>query len=173
MKWQSAVFALIGTMLLFAADSSAQRVTTYYDRDVTLVQYKTYSWQDVSTKDPLDVDRIKNAVNAALAAKGWTQVNSGAEVSILAVEMTRTEQMHVDYSRPSAGMGWEPGPGAPENTETYTKGTLIVDLFDAKTKHLVWRGSLSETLSDNSDKREKNLDKGVKKMLMGLPATAE
>jgi hypothetical protein len=41
---------------------------------------------------PLDVDRIKNAVNVALAAKGWTQVNSGGDVSIPASEIIRDQQ---------------------------------------------------------------------------------
>jgi hypothetical protein len=41
--------------------------------------------------------------------------------------------------------------------------TLTEYLFDAKTKKLLWRGSSSDTLSDNSDKNIKNLDKGVEK----------
>jgi hypothetical protein len=45
-------------------------------------------------------------------------------------------------------------------------GTLIVDLFDANTKTLIWRGSSSDTLSNTSDKNIKNLDKGVQKMFV-------
>ena len=63
MKLQRVVFALIGMMFLFAAKSSAQQVKTDYDRGVNFGQYKTYSWARVKTKDALDVDRIKNAVN--------------------------------------------------------------------------------------------------------------
>ncbi len=84
MKLQRVVFALIGMMFLFAGKSSAQQVKTDYDRSADFGQYKTYSWEHVKTKEPLDVDRIKNAVNAALAAKGWTQVDSGGDVSIVA-----------------------------------------------------------------------------------------
>ena len=64
-------------MLLFAGKSSAQQVKTDYDRGANFGQYKTYSWAQVKTKEALDVDRIKTAVNAALAAKGWTRVDSG------------------------------------------------------------------------------------------------
>jgi hypothetical protein len=48
-------------------------------------------------------------------------------------------------------------------------GTLVVDLFDTKTKQLLWRGTSSDTLSNNSDKNIKNLDKGVEKMFKNFP----
>jgi hypothetical protein len=41
---------------------------------------------------------------------------------------------------------------------------LVVDLFDANTQKLIWRGSSSDTLSDKSDKNIKNSDKDVQKM---------
>ena len=47
---------------------------TDYDRDADFNQYKTYSWEKVQTQDSLRVDPIKEAVNAALAAKGWTPI---------------------------------------------------------------------------------------------------
>jgi len=46
---------------------------------------------------------------------------------------------------------------------------LVVDLFDTKTKQLIWRGSSSDTLSNNSDKNIKNLDKGAEKMFKHFP----
>jgi len=48
-------------------------------------------------------------------------------------------------------------------------GTLVVDLFDAKTKQLVWRGNSSDTLSNNSNKNIQNLDKDVAKMFKQFP----
>src|SRR5438132_8181 len=92
MKLQKAVLVLMGMMLLFAGKLSAQQVKTDYDRGANFGQYKTYSWAQVKTKEALDVDRIKTAVNAALAAKGWTQVDSGGDVSIVAMEITRNQQ---------------------------------------------------------------------------------
>ena len=51
MKFKRAVFVLMGMMLLFAAKSSAQQVKTDYDRGANFAQYKTYSWEQVKTKD--------------------------------------------------------------------------------------------------------------------------
>jgi Domain of unknown function (DUF4136) len=174
MKLQRVAFILIGTMFLFAATLSAQQVKTDYDRAANFAQYTTYSWEQVKTKDPLDVDRIKSAVNAALAAKGWTQVESGGNVSIVAVEITRNQQtLNTFYDGFGGGWGWRRFGGgfgdATTTTETYKVGTVVVDLFDTKTKQLIWRGAASDTLSNNSDKNIKNLDKGVNKMFKHFP----
>jgi hypothetical protein len=173
MKVKKAVFALIGVLFLFAGKASAQQVKTDYDRGANFAQYKTYSWEQVKTKDALDVDRIKSAVNTALAAKGWTQVDSGGDVSIVAVEMTHSQQtLNTFYDGFGGGWRWRGFGGMGEattTTDTYKVGTLIVDLFDSKTKTLLWRGSSTDTLSNNSDKNIKNLDKGVEKMFKQFP----
>ena len=61
---------------------------------------------------------------------------------------------------------------ATTTVNTYKVGTLVVDLFDPKTKKLMWRGSASDTLSDKSDKNIKNLNKGVGKMFKHFPPEA-
>ena len=178
MKLQRAVFVLMGMMLLFGGTLSAQQVKTDYDRSANFAQYKTYSWEHVKTQDPLDVDRIKNAVNAALAAKGWTPVDSGGDVCIVAIEITRNQQtLNTFYDGFGGGWGWRRFGGggfgeATTTTETYKVGTVVVDLFDAKTKQLIWRGASSDTLSNNSDKNIKNMDKGVDKMFKHFPPGA-
>jgi len=178
MKLQRAVFVLMGMALLFAGTLSAQQVKTDYDRSANFGQYKTYSWEQVKTKDALDVDRIKNAVNVALMAKGWTQVESGGDVSIVAMEITHNQQtLNTFYDGFGGGWGWRRFGGggfgqATTTTETYKVGTVVVDLFDTKTKQLIWRGAASDTLSNNSDKNIKNLDKGVEKMFKNFPPGA-
>jgi hypothetical protein len=177
MKIQKVVLVLIG-MIFLAGTASAQQVKTDYDRSTSFGQYKTYSWEQIKTKDPLDADRIKNAVNATLAAKGWTQVASGGDVSIVAMEITHNQQtLNTFYDGLGGGWGWRRfGAGgfgeATTTTETYKVGTVVVDLFDSKTKQLIWRGSSTDTLSNNSDKNIKNLDKGVDKMFKHFPPGA-
>ena len=160
--------------LLFATAVFGQHVKTDYDRTTDFSQYKTYSWEKVQTQDPLWVERIKSAVNAEMTAKGFAEVASGGDVSVIAVEMTTTQRsLNTFYD--GLGGGWRFGGGFGEATTTvdaYKVGTLVVDLFDAKTKKLMWRGSASDTLSDKSDKNIKNLDKGVQKMFDHFPPKA-
>ena len=49
-------------------------------------------------------------------------------------------------------------------SHTYTKGTLVVDFWDAKTKNMVFRGTSTDTLSDKPEKNEKKINKGMAKM---------
>ncbi len=134
----------------------------------------TIFFSKVQTKDPLMVDRIKEAVNGALTAKGWTQVDSGGDVSIVAVEIMQNQQtLNTFYDGFGGGWRWGGFGNATTTTETYQVGSLVVDLFDAKTKNLIWRGSSSDTLSNNADKNTKNLDKGVQKMFAHFPPEAK
>ena len=175
MKMQRAVFVLMALVLLFAGKSWAGDVKTDYDRNANFGNYKTYSWEKVKTQDPLVADRLKNSVNAALAAKGWTRVDSGSDICIVAMEITKNQQtLNTFYDGFGGGWGWRRFGGggfgeATTTTETYKVGALVVDLFDAKTKELVWRGNSSDTLSNNSDKNIKNLDKDVQKMFKQFP----
>ena len=173
MNVQRTIFACAGIALLFATASFAQQVKTDYDRSANFSQYKTYSWEKVQTKDQLLVDRIKGAVNAALTSKGLTPVESGGDIAIMAIETTQNQQtLNTFYDGFGGGWGWRWGGGLGDATTTvdnYKVGTLVVDLFDAHTKTLLWRGSSSDTLSDKSDKNIKNLDKGVQKMFDHFP----
>jgi hypothetical protein len=107
MKMQKVMSVLIGMMFLFAGIVSAQQVSTDYDRSANFAHYRSYSWLHVKARDPLSVDRIKHAVNTALAAKGWTQVDSGADVTIVAMEITRDQQtLDTFYDGFGGGWGW-------------------------------------------------------------------
>jgi hypothetical protein len=176
---QRTILTSIGIMLLSTAASYAQQVKTDYDRSANFGQYKTYSWEKVQTQDALWVDRIKAAVNATLAEKGLTPVESGGDIAIVAVEMTKNQQtLNTFYDGFGGGWGWRRFGGggfgdATTTTETYKVGTLVVDLFDTNSKKLIWRGSASDTLSDKSDKNIKNLDNGVKKMFDHFPPAAK
>jgi hypothetical protein len=179
MNVQRTIFASVGIVLLSATVLLAQQVKTDYDRSADFSQYKTYSWEKVQTQDPLWVNRIKEAVNAELTAKGLTPVASGGDVAIIAIEMTQNEQtLNTFYDNFGGGWGRRGGGfggfgNATTTTENYKVGTLVVDLFDAKNKNLIWRGSSSDTLSNKSDKNIKNLDKGVKKMFDHFPPEAK
>src|ERR1700712_296117 len=103
--------------LLFATVLFSQQVKTDYDRATDFNQYKTYSWEKVQTQDPLWVDRIKDAVNGDLTAKGWTMVPSGGDVSVVAIEMTKNQQS-LDTFYNGFGGGWRWGGGLGDATTT-------------------------------------------------------
>jgi Domain of unknown function (DUF4136) len=160
-------------ILSFVVGSLAQEIKTDYDRKADFSQYKTFSFEKVETKDPLWVERVTAAIGRELTAKGWTQVTSGGDIAIFAIRMT-TDGQTLDhfYDTYNGEWGWRWGsgyPDAPATPETYTVGTLVIDLFDRKTKALLWRGSARRTLSDSSTTTIKNFDKSVEKLFKGFP----
>jgi hypothetical protein len=171
MKAQSKIATSVGLMLLLACVSFAREIKTDYDHSADFHKYKTFSWKEVRTKDPLLVDRIKSAVNSTLTAKGLTEVPSGGDLEVDAVEITKNQQVeNTFYNGFGGGRRFGGGFGYATTTEdNYKVGTLLINLFDAKAEKLIWRGSSSDTLSNNPTKNTKNLDKGVEKMFQHFP----
>jgi uncharacterized protein DUF4136 len=166
------VFASFAMISLLASAAFAQHVNTDYDRTANFSQYKTYSWEAVKTRNELNIDRIKNAVNADLTAKGWTQLPTGGSICLVAIEATQNKQtLNTFYNGFGGGWRWRGGFGGDSTTyvDNYKVGTLVLDMFDSQSKKLVWRSSASDTLSDKADKNIKNLNKGVQKMLKDFP----
>ncbi len=167
----------IATSILVTTAALAE-VKTDYDRTVDFSRYKTYSWGKVHTPNPLWVDRIKADVASELAAKGWTEIESGGDASIMAMEMREDHRtLNTYYDSFGGGWGWRRWGGgfgdgfgtATTTEETYKVGTLVVDLFDTNTKKLIWRGSASDTLSDKSDKNIRRLHSDVERMFEHFP----
>ena len=186
MKIQKAVLTTVWLVLfLLSANAAfATDVKTDYDRATNFGRYKTFCWQKVETRNPLWIERIKGAVSSALTAKGWNQVESGSgcDVAVMAIEMKRNHDtvntFYDNFGGGGGGWGWRGfGDGgfgeATTTTETYQTGTLVVDLFDAKTKNLVWRGSATDTLSDKSDKNIQKLNNAVHKLFEHFPPQAK
>ena len=51
----------------------------------------------------------------------------------------------------------------------YEVGTLVIDVWDAKKKQLVFRGLVSGTISDNPQKNAKNIGKAVAEIFEKYP----
>jgi len=170
---RTTIGALFFVTMLGAA--FAQKVETDFDHQANFSQYKTYSWQEIKPANSLWDARIQNAVDAQLAAKGWTKVDSGGDVAVVAMKSSKTQRtLQTFYNGFGGGWGWRRfgGGGFGDSTTTeqdYKVGTLVIDLYDAKTKQLIWRGSAQDTLSDKATQNEKNLNKGVAKMFKAFP----
>jgi hypothetical protein len=163
----------IGLCLLFvmAGSASAQQVFIDYDHRAPFSDYRTYTWvRKPRTPDPFMADRIVDAVNAQLAAKGWQLVPANADVGIAANVATRRARTVESFYSGFPGWRWGWGPGAVTTTvNTYPVGTLVVDFFDAHEKRIVWRGVAREALSENPGKDTKKLNKAVEKLLKNFP----
>lgn len=162
--------AVLVTAILLVGVSAWAKITIDYDHQANFTQYKTYSWAKIKTPNSLWDERVKSAIDNELAAKGWQQVPSGGDVLLCAREATRNQQELNTYYNGFGGFRRFGGFGTATTTvDTYQVGTLIVDIFDAGTKNLLWRGAASDTLSSKPEKNTKALQKNVEKMFKKFP----
>jgi hypothetical protein len=104
-------------------------VKTDYDRAANFSQYKTSSWKKVQTPDPLPVDWIKATVDAALAAKAWTEVESGGDISIIAIEINPDDQTLTRTTMTLAAAGVDVVLGASENPQLHSTHTQLARML--------------------------------------------
>jgi len=134
-------------VLVLVAVAFAQQIKVDYDHHADFSQFKTYSWAKVETPDTLWDQRVKDAIDRTLAAKGWTQVPSDGSVSLVAVGTTREKPTLQTFYNGFGGWRWGGFGEATTYVDNYQVGTLIVDMFDTSSKRLVWRGSASDSQS--------------------------
>jgi hypothetical protein len=158
--------------MMIANVTFAQKVTTDYNKSADFAQYKTFMWvKEPKTTDPLMRQRIIDDISSALAAKGLRLATGDADLGIAAHEATKQEHS-LDTFYNGFGGGWRWGGGFGSSTtmvNTYQVGTLVVDIFDSKTKEAIWRGTSSKTLSGNPQKNAENLNKAVVDMFKKFP----
>jgi len=132
-----------------------------------------------SKNDPMLVNSISNRALRADLVKGFQgrgyalADNPDFAVAYYASTTQKLDVTYWDYGYPFYPGWWgggAPGWGPYDSTVTqYTQGTVIVDVINAKTKELLWRGSGVATVSDDEAKYEQDLWKTVTAVLEKFP----
>jgi hypothetical protein len=147
-------------------------VSTDYDHHADFSRYHTYYWIGVKAGNSLWQDRIMSAVNAQLAAKGWTMNQGSGDAGVSAFGHVNEQDTLQTFYDGFPGWGWRgwAGMGAATTEAIPEKvGNLTVDIFDGDTKQLIWRGQATDTLSGKPDKNDKKLDHSVEDMFKKFP----
>jgi hypothetical protein len=174
----SRVAAVVGLLALAPVRVWAQTVTTDHDPSYDFSKVKTFSVQLANPwGNQLAEKRVVGQTTQALTEKGWSAAAS-PDASDVVVMLHGSSQTKHDLNTFYSGMGgygwrgWGGGMGtATTSVSDYRVGTLVLDIFDAKTKSLVFRGTASGELSDKPEKNQKKLNKVFEKMLKNFPPT--
>jgi hypothetical protein len=175
--------AVLVAAALVATGCSSISVRQDYDTQADFVAYKTYAWIQQPTTavgnaraaqqmNTLLDKRIKDAVNAQLAAKGMTLVTENPDALVMYYTGidNKIEVQDYGYTYPRYGYGGWYGGGQVDVYE-YNEGTLIVDLIDAKSDQLVWRGTATKVIDEtaSAQEREANLNEVISKLFAQYP----
>jgi hypothetical protein len=146
-----------------------QQVSVNYNHSQSFAQFHTYAFEN---NDP---NQIANSilaqaalsdVNAALQGKGLSKVDMTANPDLILLVSGGLRQQTSYSAWGMRGFGGGMGGISPEQN---VEGTLIVSLYDAKQKTLIWRGIGQNTLSNNGNKNQQMVGKAVQKMFKEWP----
>ena len=153
-------------------------VSSHIERTANFSDYVTYDWgppDNLPVGDPrLDNnpffrDHLQGAIEKQLAMKGYERALSGDPD--LLVHYHASVSQKVDVYETDRQYGYCYADCQPQVVD-YEQGTLVVDIVDAKTSKVVWRGWAQDVMNgviDNQDRLDQQVDEGVTKMMLLLP----
>ena len=170
-------------VLLMATAGFAQDVRYNFASDQDFSKYKTYKWVPIKEAQQLNQladQQLKTTVDAELAKKGLSKSeNDNADLYIGYQVALNQEKQFTSFDSgwgygPGWGGGWYGAGGGGMSTTTSSTiniGQVDLDMYDPAAKKLVWRGTASKTIDPKAkpEKRQKNLQKGVAKLLKNYP----
>jgi hypothetical protein len=140
---------LIFILLVALSGCSSLSVNYDYDQNVEWSKFKTYGWMDVSKRPsdpnsplqdtPLLEQRVHNSVDYEMEQRGITM---GDNPNLLVVYHIGTQEkiQVTDWGYRYSDYYWGYG-GRQIDVYQFTEGSLVIDLVDAETQNLVWRGT--------------------------------
>ena len=153
----------------------AQDVKYNFAQGTDFSKYKTYKWvevKDASYPDQLVNDQIKGSIDAQLALKGLTKTDNDAADLYIAYQIAVNQEKQWDATSYGGYGRWgRMGGTGTVTSSTINIGTLVLDMYDVAANKQVWRGDVTKSLNPSKDpeKRQKNLDKAMAKLLKNYP----
>ena len=163
-------FAAAAAMML-AACASTPDVQTDFDAAAQFSRYRTYAWGATPEFGaPLMQQRITASIDAKLGAIGWKPAPAATADVMIAAHVVTREQLSIDTLYSGGGLGgWGPPGNSSARVRSYTVGTLVVDMLDAKSKRAIWRGTASGALPKAADQASAKTQEAIDRMFASFP----
>ena len=170
-----ASFVGIALAALVASACGPMRVNAFVERNTNFADFKTYAWappDQLTTGDPrLDnneffQERVKTAVEKGFDARGLEKATAGTADVVLHYHASVTQRVDANGADERYGYCEDCRPFV------FDAGTLTLDVVDAQTNHLVWRGWAESSIDgviDNQQWLERRIDEAVTRILERFP----
>lgn len=194
MKIKSLTFVLAIFAAFILSSCSSTKFTVDKDDAIDFTKYKSYQfygWAEESNKilSPFDQERIEQAFGAELDKRG---LSFEKETGDLIVTLYIVTEQKTKTTATTTGMGMGMGMGGygyggyygygpsygwggmstahtTYNEYDYVVGTLIIDIYDAKEKKLVWESVAKGTINEKTKGRERRIQSTAGKMMIKYP----
>jgi hypothetical protein len=167
MKIKYALLALV--LCAGPAVVLAQQVSVNYNHSQSFSGFHTYAWGSNNAnqvQNSILAQVAQQDIEAALQAKGLQKVQESQNPDLIILASGGMRQQTSYSAWGMRGIGGGMGGITPQQN---VEATLVVDLHDAKSQSLIWRGIAQDTLSNNGDKNQKMVQSAISKMFKQWP----
>jgi len=166
-KTRLAVFCL--ALCVVSSAAMAQQVSVNYNHNANFSQYHTYAWGSNNKnqiQNSILAQVAQQDIEAAMAQKGFQKVQESQNPDLV-LTASGGEREQTSYNAwGMRGIGGGMGSITPQQN---VEATMVVSLYDVKGKELIWRGIAQDTLNNNGDKNQKEVQNAVNKMFKQWP----
>ena len=173
--------------LLILSGCSTMNVVTDYSEQANFTKFHTFQYQESSNTfadtSPLAHQRIVDGIKDEMTAAGFREANADPDLYVTYYgEKNETIELQTigwDYHHPP---DWRMRNSSIRSQRysarhrhsttrvvTIREGTLLIDIWEAANKELVWRAEISDTLSDNPDRNTANINRGLSRAFENFP----
>ena len=164
------------------AGCATMAVSSHVEPGIDLARYETFDWGPADAlptgdprldQDPAFNDWVQGAVERGLTLKGLMLVPEGEEPDLRIHYHAHIDQ-RVDVTTVDQDFGFCQGEGCQPPVTVYEAGTLVIDIVDARTNRVIWRGWAQNSVEDeldDPDAMETTIEEAVTRMLARVPRT--
>ncbi len=173
------LFSLLAGLLV---GCSSTRVTTDFAEGTDFTAFRTFQYRDSSNNlavsSPLSHQRVVSAIRRGMVSSGLSEVQENPDVFVTYYGSTEREtHFHTTYSgvntwsgsrRNSSGMGF----GVNSSTtrpSTVTRGTLVIDVWDASENAMIWRSVATSALSSSPQRSARAINDAIERAFRRFP----
>ena len=174
---RTAALALLS--LTVSGCATTMTVSSHLDPTADFARYRSYDWGPADAlptsdprlaRNPSFQDYLQGAIARQLALRGLEQSTSGTPDFLIHYHTNVTSRLTVDGV--DRERGYCSGDNCLGEVAEYEAGTFVLDVVDARTNKLIWRGWAQDTLDSaisNPDRMEQKVDEAIPRILARFP----
>ena len=177
----SSLLRLVQLIVVASSVTACATITvgSHVERGLDFSQYRTYEWTPPDAlpagdarleEDMVFLDHVQGAVEKALASRGYRRVTFGGPDLLVHYHAAVSRRIDVNGLDRERGKCYDAACSA--RVIDYEAATLVLDIVDARTQQLVWRGwaqeNLDALLSDHR-RMARDVSAAVQRMVAQLP----
>jgi len=172
-------WAAVALLTTAAAACAPMTVSSHVERGLDLKRYHTFEWGTADAfpvgdprleENPFFKDHLEGAVEKQLALRGFEHSATHPDL-LIHYHASITHRLEIDHRDGNANYCASANCDPP--VTEFEAGTLILDIVDAGTNRLIWRGWAQHAIGDELENRDhlaRRIDEAVTRMLTRFQA---